>query len=103
MKELPKSYNSETEIEIYSLWEKSSLTNPDSMKEYLEKEGVEVKSSFTITLPPPNANANLHLGHVCGYSFHDVIGRYMRMKGHPVLLLPGKDHAGIQTVFLQNI
>lgn len=97
MKELPKSYNSETEIEIYSLWEKSSLTNPDSMKEYLEKEGVEVKSSFTITLPPPNANANLHLGHVCGYSFHDVIGRYMRMKGHPVLLLPGKDHAGIQT------
>ncbi|MFA7654914.1 MAG: class I tRNA ligase family protein, partial [Candidatus Dojkabacteria bacterium] len=79
MEELPKSYNSETEIEIYSLWEKSSLTNPDSMKEYLEKEGVEVKSSFTITLPPPNANANLHLGHVCGYSFHDVIGRYMRM------------------------
>lgn len=105
MKELPKSYNSETEIEIYSLWEKSSLTNPDSMKEYLEKEGVEVKSSFTITLPPPNANANLHLGHVCGYSFHDVIGRYMRMKGHPVLLLPGKDHAGIQTesVFTKHL
>ena len=105
MEELPKSYNSEAEIKIYSLWEKSSLTNPDRMKEYLEKEGVEVKSPFTITLPPPNANANLHLGHVCGYSFHDVIGRYMRMKGHPVLLLPGKDHAGIQTesVFTKHL
>ncbi len=30
-------------------------------------------------------------------SFHDAIGRYMRMTGHPTLLLPGKDHAGIQT------
>ncbi len=97
MEQLPKSYNSNVETEIYSLWFKSGLTNPDNMKEYLEEEGYEVKTPFAIALPPPNANANLHLGHVCGYSFHDVIGRYMRMKGHPVLLLPGKDHAGIQT------
>ena len=67
------------------------------MRELLKKGGYEVKSPFTITLPPPNANADLHIGHMCGYSFQDVMGRYKRMTGHPTLLLPGKDHAGIQT------
>jgi len=95
---IPKTFDSkENESKIYELWEKSGYCNPDNMRDYLEKNNLEVKHSFTITLPPPNANGNLHLGHVCGYSFHDLIGRYMRMTGHPVLLLPGKDHAGIQT------
>ncbi|MGI5898254.1 MAG: valine--tRNA ligase [Candidatus Dojkabacteria bacterium] len=97
-KEISKTFESkEKELQIYELWEKSGYCNPDNMKKYLEKEGKDVKGSFTITLPPPNANGNLHLGHVCGYSFHDVMGRYMRMTGYPTLLLPGKDHAGIQT------
>ncbi len=105
MKELPKAYNSDLEMETYSLWEDSGLTNPDNMAKHLQKVGHDVKKPFTITLPPPNANGNLHLGHVCGYSFHDVMGRYMRMTGHPTLLLPGKDHAGIQTesVFEQHL
>lgn len=85
------------EKEIYTLWEGTGLFNPDEMEKYLVKNGIESKQPFTITLPPPNANGNLHLGHMCGYSFHDAIGRYMRMTGHPTLLLPGKDHAGIQT------
>lgn len=97
-KEIPKTFDSnEKELQIYSLWEESGYSNPDEMEEFLKAEGIDVKDPFTITLPPPNANGNLHLGHVCGYSFHDVIGRYMRMTGHPTLLLPGKDHAGIQT------
>jgi valyl-tRNA synthetase len=75
------------------------------MAEHLKESGEEVKEPFVVTLPPPNANGNLHLGHVCGYSFHDVMGRYMRMTGHPTLLLPGKDHAGIQTetVFAKHL
>ena len=85
------------EAEIFSLWEKSGLFNPDNMEKHLKENDIEIKNPFTITLPPPNANGNLHLGHMCGYSFHDAIGRYMRMTGHPTLLLPGKDHAGIQT------
>lgn len=97
-KEISKSYNSTIEEpKIYDIWEKSGLCNPDNMEEYLKKSNREIKSSFTITLPPPNANGDLHIGHMCGYSFHDSIGRYMRMTGHPTLLLPGKDHAGIQT------
>lgn len=97
-KEIPKSYElNDTEINIYKIWEESGLFKPENLETRLKKLGKEVKESFTITLPPPNANGNLHLGHVCGYSFHDVLGRYMRMTGHPTLLLPGKDHAGIQT------
>ncbi len=85
------------EKEIYSLWESSGLSNPENMEKHLKNTEAQVKDPFTIPLPPPNANGNLHLGHMCGYSFHDAIGRYMRMIGHPTLLLPGKDHAGIQT------
>ena len=44
--ELPKSYNSDAEFEIYSLWEASGLLNPDNMAKYLEEEGYE------IILPP---------------------------------------------------
>jgi valyl-tRNA synthetase len=98
MKEIPKAFNSqERELEIYKIWEQSNLSNPETMAKRLKEMGVESKEPFTITLPPPNANGNLHLGHMCGYSFMDAIGRYKRMTGHPTLLLPGKDHAGIQT------
>ncbi len=98
MKEIPKAFESKTkETEIYSLWEKSGLSNPDTMRVFLEKKGFEVKRPFTIPLPPPNANGDLHIGHMCGYSFQDAMGRFNRMTGHPTLLLPGKDHAGIQT------
>jgi valyl-tRNA synthetase len=97
MKQLPKAYEASQEKETYKKWESTGLFNPDNMEKYLKENGYDVKKPFTITLPPPNANGNLHLGHMCGYSFHDAIGRYMRMTGHPTLLLPGKDHAGIQT------
>ena len=97
-KDIPKTFDSnERELEISQLWQKSGLTNPDNMEKFLEEKGYDVKSSFTITLPPPNANGMPHLGHMCGYAFHDAIGRFNRMTGHPTLLLPGKDHAGIQT------
>ena len=97
-KEIPKTFESnKREKEIYSLWKNSGFSNPDTMQKYLEEKEMEVKTSFTITLPPPNANGTPHLGHMCGYAFHDAIGRYKRMTGHPTLLLPGKDHAGIQT------
>lgn len=97
-REIPKTFESNTkEVEIYQLWEKSGLFNPDRVHKYLSESNILPRSPFTITLPPPNANGAPHLGHMCGYAYHDAIGRYMRMTGHPTLLLPGKDHAGIQT------
>lgn len=87
--QIPKTYDSDKEMEMYKLWEDSGFFNPDNVR--------SDKKPFVMTLPPPNANDELHIGHTCGYSFHDCMGRYNRMKGHPTLLLAGKDHAGIQT------
>jgi valyl-tRNA synthetase len=96
--QIPKAFDSaRREPEIYSKWEEKNLFRPETLEEHLEEEGLEIKEPFTMTLPPPNANGKLHLGHTCGYSFQDAMGRYNRMKGRPTLLLPGKDHASIQT------
>ena len=95
---IPKAFESNTsEPEIYKLWDAFGYTKPENVEQYLRDKGLNVNSTFTITLPPPNANGNLHLGHMCGYSFHDAFARFNRMTGHPTLLVPGKDHAGIQT------
>ena len=53
--------------------------------------------TFCITLPPPNANSPLHLGTMSGNTIQDILGRYHRLLGEKVLLVPGKDHAAIQT------
>lgn len=96
--QIPKAFDSSTmEPEIYKMWEENDLFRPETLEQILQDRSIEIKSPFTISLPPPNANGNLHLGHTCGYSFQDAMGRFNRMTGHPTLLLPGKDHASIQT------
>lgn len=90
MKEIPKTYEAgKYEDMIYKLWEDSGLFNPDNLK--------NTEGRYSNVLPPPNANGELHLGHASGYAVMDIFGRYNRMKGKKVLLLPGKDHAGILT------
>ncbi len=89
MKEISKKYEAgKYEENIYKLWEKSGFFNPDN---------INSKKKYSNILPPPNANGGLHLGHASGYTVMDIFGRFERMKGKSVLLLPGKDHAGIQT------
>lgn len=89
MLEIPKQYDSvASEDEIYKLWEQSGFFNPDNI--------ISAKRYCNV-LPPPNANGELHLGHASGYSVMDIFARFERMNGKKVLLLPGKDHAGIQT------
>ena len=81
------------EEEIYKKWEDSSAFKPnDSNKQSLPLRG----KSFSITLPPPNANAALHYGHAM-YTVEDVLIRYHRMLGDSALWLPGADHAGFET------
>ncbi len=55
------------------------------------------KPPFCIIMPPPNANAPLHIGHAMFLTIEDIMARYARMSGKEVLLLPGADHAGILT------
>lgn len=82
-----KTYNpSEHEAKIYQKWEDSGAFKPNESH----------KDPFTIILPPPNANGNLHLGHAM-YVVEDILVRFARMNGRPTLWLPGADHAGIET------
>ncbi len=80
----------QTEPEIYALWEKKHAFSPNLKSK---------KETRSILLPPPNANADLHLGHVM-YVIEDLLIRYWRMQGHPTLWIPGTDHAGYETQYV---
>lgn len=87
--QLPKNYEpNEYENDIYALWEKSGAFEP---------KGRAGKGAYTIVMPPPNANADLHIGYGLTAALEDITVRYHRMKGKPTLLLPGADHAGFET------
>jgi valyl-tRNA synthetase len=87
-----------TEEEILAFWLENNFYSPEYKSEKrLSTSNQLDRETFSIVLPPPNANGNLHLGHMSGYAYQDLMGRYNRMKGKKVLLLPGKDHAGILT------
>ncbi len=79
-----------TESRIYEAWEKSGYFNPDNLPGEREKP-------FTIVMPPPNANGNLHAGHALFVAVQDILTRFKRMQGYKALWLPGADHAGFET------
>jgi valyl-tRNA synthetase len=88
---MEKQYKSDKyEKDVYSTWEKfgSFTLNPN-----------KAKKPFCIILPPPNANADLHLGHAM-YVVEDILIRYHRLKGETTLWLPGADHAGFETQYV---
>jgi len=88
---MDKVYNhKEIEEKIYKKWEESGYFAPE-----INKNG----NPYTIILPPPNANAPLHFGHVM-YVVEDILIRYHRMLGDQALWLPGADHAGFETQFV---
>lgn len=74
------------EKDIYQKWESSGVFEPKG-------DG----KPFSIIMPPPNANGELHLGHATFIAVSDILSRYKRMAGSPTLWLPGIDHAGILT------
>lgn len=84
---LAKTYEpSQYENDIYALWEQRGAFKPNNSKE-----------TFSIILPPPNANANLHIGHTLMFAIQDIMVRYQRMQGKAVVWVPGADHAGFET------
>lgn len=86
---LPKTYiPNHYETDIYDLWERSGAFKPstDTSKGY-----------FSLVAPPPNANANLHIGHALTLAVEDIAVRYNRLKGKSTLFVPGADHAGFET------
>ncbi|HSX16729.1 MAG TPA: valine--tRNA ligase [Patescibacteria group bacterium] len=84
---LPKVYEPAAyEADMYALWEKAHAFRPS-------KTG----NSYSVVVPPPNANGNLHLGHAITLGLEDIAVRYHRLIGDSALLLPGADHAGFET------
>jgi valyl-tRNA synthetase len=84
---LPKVYEpAEYEADIYALWEKSHAFQPRKGEKH-----------YSIVVPPPNANGNLHIGHALTNALQDIAVRYHRLRGESALLLPGADHAGFET------
>ena len=79
---IPNDY----EPNIYALWETSGALEPTG-----------VGKPYSIIMPPPNANGNLHIGHALDMNLKDVLIRYHRMKGDDAVFIPGADHAGFET------
>ena len=84
---LAKTYEpNQYEPNIYAIWEKSGTFKPSGTGE-----------PFSIVMPPPNANGNLHVGHALTVALEDIMARYHRMNGRDVAYIPGADHAGFET------
>ncbi|QCT41896.1 valine--tRNA ligase [Candidatus Nanosynbacter featherlites] len=79
---IPNDY----EPDIYALWETSDSFAPTG-------EG----KPYSIVMPPPNANGNLHIGHALDMNLKDILIRYHRLKGDDAVFIPGADHAGFET------
>lgn len=84
---LSKVYEpSQYEADIYALWEKSGAFKPQGDGE-----------AYSVVVPPPNANGNLHIGTAFTLMLEDIAVRYHRLKGDKTLFVPGADHAGFET------
>ena len=85
--QLAKQYTpNDYEPDIYALWETSDSFAPTG-------EG----KPYSIVMPPPNANGNLHIGHALDMNLKDILIRYHRLKGDDAVFIPGADHAGFET------
>ena len=93
------------ESDIYAAWETSGVFNPTVPTVPVDNnaDGADDRSecsdstTFSIVMPPPNANGNLHIGHGLTIALEDSLVRYYRLKGRSTWYIPGADHAGFET------
>ncbi len=84
---LSKTYDAKQyEPSVYKLWEAADAFSPSGKGE-----------PYSIVMPPPNANGNLHVGHALMADLEDILARFYRMQGRDVAYIPGADHAGFET------
>ena len=101
----------EYESDIYAAWEASGIFNPNLSTKPTDDNGdgaddrTEEKNTYSIVMPPPNANGNLHIGHGLTIALEDSLIRYYRLKGASSWFIPGADHAGFETwvVYEKNL
>ena len=100
-----KSYEpGEYEADIYAAWEASGIFNPklatkptDNNSDGIDDRTRNIEKTYSIVMPPPNANGNLHIGHGLIIALEDSLTRYHRLKGDSTWYIPGADHAGFET------
>ncbi len=91
-----KSYEpGEFEPNIYALWEKTGAFQPK--EPVYNSDESDTENCYSLVMPPPNANGNLHIGHGLTIAIEDSLTRYYRLRGRSTWYIPGADHAGFET------
>ena len=100
----------EYESDIYGAWEASGIFAPTVPTVPVDNDGDgqddrDNRNTYSIVMPPPNANGNLHIGHGLTIALEDSLTRYYRLKGKSTWYIPGADHAGFETwvVYERNL
>ena len=84
------------ESDVYAWWEGAGCFDPDA-KQSADDAREAGREPYVLPMPPPNVTGRLHMGHAIFVALQDVLARFHRMRGRPVLWTPGTDHAGIAT------
>ena len=79
-------------VDIEQKWQKKWLED----KIYESKK--EKQKKFFIHFAYPGVSGYLHVGHMRGFTYCDVIARYKRMKGYDVLFPAGFHASGIPSI-----
>ncbi len=105
----PYNY-SEEEKKILEEWLKSGSYKPEfdpATSKIVSKEEMlkDKRTPWALVCPPPNAYGRPHIGNLSGYAYMDAMARFQRMQGKKVLMIPGKDHAGLEGegVFVREV
>ena len=92
------------EADIYAAWEAAGVFKPSVPTVPVDNDSDGIDDRFennfrhySIVMPPPNANGNLHIGHGLTVALEDSLTRYYRLKGASTWYVPGADHAGFET------
>lgn len=93
------------EADIYAAWETAGVFKPviptvpvdDNGDGVDDRATPSARNTYSIVMPPPNANGNLHIGHGLTIALEDSLTRYYRLNGKSAWYIPGADHAGFET------
>ncbi len=93
------------ESDIYAAWEAAGVFRPSvpTIPVDNDSDGADDRfehithPTYSIVMPPPNANGNLHIGHGLTVALEDSLIRYHRLRQDSSWYIPGADHAGFET------